>query len=362
MIDIKNNFSKGLDLDTNLLSFGKDAYLDALNITRDSESANQDLCVTSIKGNRLVSYSLPAGTNKCTGACPNTLRNTVLYIVYNSNSKHSVLEYNDTTRTITKVFENITDSGGEDILTITENDKINNIDIFNRDEGDLLFFLDSAGVPTEMDITLFKAGEYTPVTRNIINVAKEPPLIQPSGIYGNDITRRTNDLRNKFFRFKYRWVYDTNEKSAFSPISASPMPVKILDDTYTNSITSNNVIYLSLNSGAKNVKSIELCVSTCNKSNEWSDFAVIQNILKSSITQLRASTTEADLPFTNGTRVSVILTGYVAVGTVINIYLTQLPSTQVLVGTYTTVAGDTIASINTALVASIAVIAMEVNV
>ena len=81
MIEVKNSFLSGLDLDTNLLSLKKDAYIDALNITRDAISGNQDLAVTNIIGNRLVTYSLPSGTNKCIGSYPHLIRNTIIYFV-----------------------------------------------------------------------------------------------------------------------------------------------------------------------------------------------------------------------------------------------------------------------------------------
>ncbi len=214
-------------------------------------------------------------TYKTIGSYANTLRNTIIYFQYNPLGYSSILEYNDTTRAITPIFRNLIDSGFVDILQFTENDKINNINVYNREEGDLLFFLDSLGRPTGLDIPLFKARSYVPVTRDIINVAKNPPLSPTQSIYGNDTTRRTNNTTNKLFRFSYRYHYDNNEISSPAPIGYVPLPVNILDITYTNVITNNNVINISLNSGDKQVKAVELLMSFVNKTNDWSAFASV---------------------------------------------------------------------------------------
>ena len=353
MIEIEANFSGGLNLDDSIYNVPMNAYIDALNVTRDAVEGSNDKAITNIVGNRLVSYSLPSGRNKCIGAFPNTLRNTVIYMVWNENDFDLVLEYDDTTRTISSIFENLTDSDNVDILEFDENKKITSINVYPRDEGDLLYFLDSLGRPTYMDIALFKAGAYTPVTRDIIDVCKRPPLSPPQCVYSNDTQRRSNNLRNKLFRFKYRYIYDNNEKSTCSPISKVPLPASILSDTYTNIITNNNVIELTLYSGDKDVKKIELLMSYVNKTNSWSDFALVEAIDKSLI-GLRA--TAVNYSGSGQNRLVVSISGYVSIDTIINVYLTQLPSTQVLVATYTTVNGDTISSIVAALMASVTTI------
>lgn len=283
MIEVKDNFSGGLNLDASIYKLPSNCYQDALNVTRDAIEGSNDLDFSNIVGNRLVTNTLPAGTNKCIGARANEIRNTVIFFNYNSNGNHGIYEYNNTTRTISKIFINLTDSGSVDILGFTENDKINNINIYNRDEGDLLYFLDSLGRPTGLNIARFKAGEYTPVTRQIINVIKAPPLSPPTCVYGNDTTRNSNSLRNRFFRFKTLFVYDDNEQSCTSPISQVQVPTKINNNTYTDVITNNNVLSVSMETGAKNVKAIKLLMSYVDKTNDWSDFAVVDTFDKAAL-------------------------------------------------------------------------------
>lgn len=278
--DAKASFL-GIDLDTDPHLLPRDRYLDALNVTRDAVAAgNKDGALSNIVGNQLVSYTLPTGRNKVIGALGSPVRGTVVYFVWNENAKHSILEYDNTTRTIQKIFESKTDSGGTDILNFDENKKIHSANLLLSEDGDLLFFLDSLGRPTGLNLQKFKAGAYTPVTRAILDVAKDVPLSPPTAAYLNDTTRRSNSLRNRLFRFKTRFVYDDNFKTTCSPISKVPQPPNILDDAYTGLLTNNNAISVTFPTGDKSVKKVELLVSWVDKSNDWSDFQLVKTFDK----------------------------------------------------------------------------------
>jgi len=281
MIDVRNNFSTGLDLDSSPMQVRKTSYVDALNISRDAIQGSADSVITNVVGNRIVSFNgYPAGDSKYIGFYANTLRNTVIGFRWNSNGYHGIYEFSKTNRTITKIFENLTDSGGDDILGFTENDKITSINILNREEGDLLFFLDSLGRPTKMDIALFKAGTYTPVTREIINVAVLWPSVPITCVYNNDTTKTVNGLINKLFKFQYVFVFDDFTESVGSPVSATPLPSNILNPVFTQIVTNNNVINLSISSGPKNVKAIKLLMSYSEKQDVWTDFVLVDPIDK----------------------------------------------------------------------------------
>lgn len=280
MVDTKNSFAGGLDLDSSFYKIRKDAYSDALNVTRDAIEGSQDEVITNIVGNRLFNYSdKPAGTNKFIGGIANTLRNTIVSCFYNSNSHHYIVEYNLDTLTATRIFESFVDSD-TDILGFTITGKITGMNIYNRDEGDLLFFIDSLGRPTYMDIALFKTQTYNPVSRDIIDVCLLPPLLPITGAFGNDVTRIANNFFKKTTRYRYRWIYDDFGKSAYSTISEAILPINILNPVYTNITTNNNVINLTLNSGGKNVKEIELDVSISEASNQFERFRKVKVINK----------------------------------------------------------------------------------
>ena len=355
MIDIKADFRGGLNLDDSLYTVPKNAYIDALNITRDAIEGSNDNALTNIVGNQLVSHSLPAGKNVCIGAFPNNVRNTVVYLVWNENNYDLILEYDNITRTISPIFTNLTDSDNIDVLGFTEHDKITSINIYNRNieegEGDLLFFIDSLGRPTTLDILRFKNGEYTPVTRDILDVCKRPPLSPPLCLYGNDTSRTTNGLRNKLFRFKTRYVYDNNENSTCSPIVSVPLPVNILDDEYNSVPTNNNKIDLTFNSGEKDVKGVQLLMSYVRGTNDWSDFALVDTVEKDSLELKSSSITTTSGLFNYITTIN--FSGKVLAGTIVDIYMRNLltPGT-VLAASYTAVSGDDINDVINGLVIS----------
>lgn len=279
--ELKENFLGGLDLDTSYYELPRNKYVDALNITRDAVSEGRDLSISNIVGNRIVEYSYPS-SGKIIGRTPNKLRNTEIFFRYSTDGHDGVYEFNKDNRVINKIFECLTDST-ENILNFNTVGKIVNANVINRPEGDFLFFLDCLGRPTYMNITRMKNGEYTPVTRDIINVIKAPPLSPVSVVYGNDTTTRANNLRNKLFKFQHIWVYDDYEDSVGSPESSVPLPVNILDETFTNVVTNNNVIQMVMTSGPKNVKSIKLLMSWVEKTNDWSDFVVVDVIDKAKL-------------------------------------------------------------------------------
>src|SRR6201986_2036018 len=145
---INKIFSGPLNQDLHPFRVPENDFIDALNITRDAEGVGQDKVVSNILGNTLVPYSLPAGINKCIGGRPDRLRNRYYFFVWNSTGLHSILYFNNDNNTIVKYLESKTDSGGIDILNFDPSGKIFNINIIHRDEGDLVFFIDSLKRPS----------------------------------------------------------------------------------------------------------------------------------------------------------------------------------------------------------------------
>ncbi len=257
-LGVQNSFKGGMDLDSDFLSLAPDSYVSALNITIDAVTANRDFAATNIVGNRIVNYNLPTGTNVVIGSYGDNLRKRIVYFVWNSYGQHSILQFSATARAVTKILENLTDTGGVDILQFSRYKKILHIEIVHRDEGDLLYWTDGNVSPKGLIISKVADGDYGTVELDFIEAAKSPPL-QPAVVaYGNDTTRTTNGLRRKLYQLKYRWKYDDNSTSTWSPYSDTPLPAGLVGTDNDADATNNNYIATTLKTGNKNVTDIQI--------------------------------------------------------------------------------------------------------
>jgi len=280
---IKNTLRR-LNLDDNFHYLDKDDYVDALNITQDTPTEGGDISTSNEIGNRLVYYQLPAGRNKTIGAKQDILRNRVYEFIWNSNDFHSIVLYNNITRTRTKLIENLTDTGNVDILQFDENKKINHVDIIpkSEDEGDLVFWTDGNVTPKKINEKHISDGIYGTLLKSFIEVAKAPPLSPITAVYGNDATRLANSVNKKMFMFTYRYQYDDFEKTSFSTYSKIPLPIGYYGSDNDTDPSKNNFITLTFETGAKNVIAIEIGMRV-NIGGEWDDFVQIANLIKADL-------------------------------------------------------------------------------
>ena len=141
---INRSFNGGLDLDNHPYRVGENSYIDALNVTRDSQNNGQDGVVATILGNTQVTNSLPSGQNKTIGGYEDKVRNRYYFFNWNSNDFHGIYYYKKDDNTVVKLLLNKTDTDGVDVLKFNPSYKVNSVNIIYRDdsEGDLLFFND----------------------------------------------------------------------------------------------------------------------------------------------------------------------------------------------------------------------------
>lgn len=184
MPNINRVFTGGLNLDDHPYRLPENAYLDALNVTRDSQGEGQDGIIANILGNVSVSNSLPSGENKIIGGYPDKLRNRYYFFNWNSNGFNGIYYYSQDTNTITKLLLSKTDSGGIDILRFNPSYKIYGVNIIYRDdiEGDLLFFNDGLNEPRVINTI----DTYVTWLEEYISVAKAPPQMPAKVTYEND--------------------------------------------------------------------------------------------------------------------------------------------------------------------------------
>ena len=256
MIEQKQFAGGGLnqDVDENFLK--PNDWTDALNIRNTDRLDGSDGVISNIKGNTLVSFTLPGGTNKCIGSYANEQTKLYYSFIWNSGGFHTITEYDINANTVTKVLQSKTDTSGIDILNFQQYELINGVGIIG---GNLLYWTDGYNPPRGIDITKAKTGTY--YTDSVsISLIKPPPqkLIVPA--YANDpiTTTASNRLKNQLFQFRYLYIYEDGSRSAWSSISALPLPQLELNAAVDTTPYKNNNIWLTFDIGTKFVKTIEI--------------------------------------------------------------------------------------------------------
>jgi hypothetical protein len=168
--------------------------------------------------------------------------------------------------------------------TFNPNGLIKDIKVIHREyEGDLYYFIDPNKKLSKFnyDTLLNWTNTGVVVIDDYFNVIKAPPDSPISCEYQDEPggSVESNNLLKKLFQFKYRFVYDDNEKSVWSAISKVPIPNRADDDEFNLNSNRNNIINLLLFTGDINVSKIEIAARV-NIESEWSDFFLIETLDK----------------------------------------------------------------------------------
>lgn len=168
-----------------------------------------------------------------------------------------------------------------DVLGFTQTPIIN-IDIIYGDstQGDILYFIDSFGVPKKLNVQRAIAGGYGTIKKSYLDVSKEPPSIPPPCVYENDSSNTVNNLRKKQFKAKLRWVFDDQDKSVTSSQSEVAIPLGVFDQSFDSDPTKNCRLAIIYQTGAANVKKIEILMAV-SLGVVFSDYFLVASIDKS---------------------------------------------------------------------------------
>ena len=243
----------------------------------------------SVVGNRLITNTLPAGTNTCIGTFYDQQDKRLFYFNYNSNNNHGIYIYNTIPKTVTRLFLSNTDSA-TDILQFTLTNPITSINMVYGDAyisgtdtgGDILYWIDSLGRPSKLNVDRKLANKYPVYTRSYLDVAKAPPITPIQSCYENDLLVTNNNLKGKLFQFIYRWVYDDGEKSVWSTGSAVPLPLFSNNIDVNADPKKNSRINIFFSTGDATVREIEIAVRI-GENNITSDYGLITTIKKTDI-------------------------------------------------------------------------------
>lgn len=222
MID-KRIFTGGIntDIDSRLLPQGDYRY--ALNLRVTSSKGDNVGTAEVVNGNTLVlGATVPTGRNKCIGAHRSEERDSIFYFVWNSGGDHSIYEYSLVGETVVRVI-------GGSALNFQEFSLITGID----DVNGLLFWTDDFNQPRRINIDKFIAHTASNGANiqgygtgfitgsdldkeRYINAIKAQPYNAPTLDFFTEPSRSVNNIRGRFLRFRYRYVYDDSDKSAWS--------------------------------------------------------------------------------------------------------------------------------------------------
>lgn len=272
-------FTAGIDSDTSseLLPSNKSRY--RLNVRVLSSDNDTEGAIETVSGNQSVSYALPAGVNKAIGSCEDLIGKKIYYFVYNTLGNHSILEFNESALSITKVFQS-------SILNFDPDHLITGINVvYLTQDTPLLYWTDNYNEPRKLNITkakYFSAGNFvlgykSPFDPEILYRIKQPPLVQPFGEYGDDPLQPINYLEQKLFQFKAAYFYDDKEETATSPISKTIYPK--CNCGLTEDSVLNNFIAVTIDTGIDIVTRIKIFAKEVNSS----DFVEIVDLNKAEL-------------------------------------------------------------------------------
>ena len=250
----------GMNLDDDEVFLKEGEYREAQNCRIYTSEGSDKGSIQNYLGNALVSYTLSIGTNRVVGSCKDTANGRIYYFVYNSTGRHAILRYDIEANTIEEV------EAENEYLNFQE-DHIITANII----GDLLFWtdgydngFDDINPPRMLNVRRaynrhhgignkyvdrYNYDPTLPLHREFLDRAKRPPWFAPLPAYVDDTSYNKNNLRGKLFQFAYRYIYDNNEYSTFSPIGVSDLPTGEMtvlgnfneDQTHNNRL---NVIFL----------------------------------------------------------------------------------------------------------------------
>jgi hypothetical protein len=263
----------GMDTDTDERDVVNGYCRKAVNVRIGSSDGENRNSVELVKGNEIRKIDLPEGDNTTIGAYEYKRDSIVYYFNHNSLGKHNIVQYNflQERSVIVMISE---------LLNFSKDFLITHVDIVDLDnENQLIYFVDRLNPPRKFNIgkaiRTFNTGltgdKYDmPITLDVIDAIKYPPLFPPVSRYFTDAQFDVNYFKNELWQFKARYVYDDNEKSAYSPISKQTISNTAYIQT-TNQF--NNAIKVEVPKGGELVKRLEIVA----RPNEVSDFIVVSD-------------------------------------------------------------------------------------
>lgn len=266
MYSQSNFFYGGINTDDEDRLIPNTDFRDALYSRNYGINTSDEGALQSMTGNLLRTNSnLPSGINIVIGACEDTegkeasTSGNLILFVWNDLNNHTIWRYSTQDLTYTKILESSVLNFKLD-YPVYHAAVVNNLlywtdNYFNSYEDN--DFNPPRKINIEKAILYTESGGtdpngYSEITFDNLDWIKHPPLFSPEPVYFTDTTETANNLKNKLFQFRYQYIYDDNEESAWSPISIMALPPsgEYISQTVNIDPYVDNGINLSLNTGS----------------------------------------------------------------------------------------------------------------
>jgi hypothetical protein len=239
------------------------AYSRNYGVNSPSEGALQ-----SMTGNMLQDNThLAAGVNIVIGSCEDIENKALILFVFNDLNNHSIWRYTVEDAQYALILQ-------DPLLNFQKANQIYHAAVVNN----LLYWTDNyfksysnnqfnppRKINIQKAILYTQSGGsdpegYSEITFNNLDWIKHPPLFSPIFAYDSDTNETVNNLKNKLFQFRYQYVYDDNEESAWSPISKLVLPnySEYIAQTVSIDPYLDNTIRINIETGSSIVRLIRL--------------------------------------------------------------------------------------------------------
>lgn len=270
------------DLDERLVPNGQ--YRDAQNVTIGTSEEAGIGAVANELGNTQVSGLQAAartfsGNNAFSLAGSKTIGSIsvpaefLIFWFVKATTGSIIASYNAQTG-LTSVVAMDTRVGASNVLNFSTEYLITGVNYING----LLFWTDNLNPPRRVDTKAFYA--YNNFTEESINVIVKPPLSAPTLGLRID-SNASNNIKDKFLYFAYRYKYFNNEYSSFSPFSVVGFEPDIFTFDYGTGVNKSmqnkyNLVDISFSIGGSNIKEIQLLFKDAASTN----VNVIENLVR----------------------------------------------------------------------------------
>lgn len=257
----------------------------ALNVNTTESTGNDNGVLENSKGMTEITVpALPAGENRCIGSISHAQSNNLFFFVWNANGNHCIYYLNEQNKVVYKVMQSSE-------LRFKKNSYVSGEAYQGRSANDLLlYFTDNINPPRKINVRKSVEGVYTTINEEVLSVVKYAPTQEPKWSYSADPSLPYNNIYNKAFQFRYRYIYDDAEVSPYSYASTLTFNDKqivstlkalgsagiFVEDNNIDPYNDLNVLNVVVKSGSNLARKIEVIAREGNVG-EWRIIKTLKN-------------------------------------------------------------------------------------